>query len=120
MAAFEAPLSGGIWAPADTVRAFATLENLRTYVHDTLCEHDALDPANSPLSQSLITRRGRVCGLFFLVRGPRSVKLYAVWAGDENRILFYDSTGIRYAETHLSEALDPASAVEELPAKKAA
>jgi len=102
------------------VRAFATLEHLRTYVHDTLCEHDALEPANSPLSQSPITRRGRVCGLFFLVRGPRSVKLYAVWAGDDNRILFYDSTGIRYAETRLSEAPDPARVVEELPAKKAA
>ena len=44
-----------------TLRALATLEELRKYVHETLCEHDALE-------------------------------LYAVWAGDEDRILFYDST----------------------------
>jgi len=74
--------------------------------------HDDTASRVGPLSQSLITRRGRVCGLFFLVRGPRSVKLYAVWAGDENRILFYDSTGIRYAETRLSEAPDPARVVD--------
>jgi hypothetical protein len=102
------------------VRAFMTLEQLRSYVHVTLCDHDALEPANAPLSESAIMRRGRICGLFFQVRGPRSVKLYAVWTGEENRILFYDSTGIRYAETRLSEAPDPASVVEEAPAKKAA
>jgi hypothetical protein len=103
-----------------TVRALATLQELRKYVHETLCEHDALEPADSPLLQSLIKRSGRVCGLFFQVTGPRSVKLYAVWAGEEDRILFYDSTGLRYAETRLSEAPDIATVVEELPAKKAA
>ena len=102
------------------VRAFTTVEQLRSYVHVTLCEHDALELTNAPLSQSPITRRGRVCGLFFQVRGPRSVKLYAVWAGEENRILFYDSTGIRYAEARLSEAPDPAGVIEEVPARKAA
>ena len=89
------------------VRALATMEELRKYVHETLCEPDALEPAHSPLAQSLIKRSGRVCGLFFQVRGPRSVKLYAVWAGEENRILFYNSTGERFAETRLSEAPDP-------------
>jgi hypothetical protein len=105
---------------AVAVRVLPTLEELRKYVHETLCEHDALEPAEAALLQSLMTRRGRVCGLFFQVSGPRSVKLFAVWPGEENRILFYDSTGVRYAETRLSDAPDPASAAEELPAKKAA
>jgi hypothetical protein len=100
------------------VRAFATLENLRPYVHDTLCEHDALEPANSPLSQSLITRRGRVRGLFFLVRGPRSVKLLrGLGRGRESHPLLRLD---RFAETRLSEAPDPASVVEALPVKKPA
>jgi hypothetical protein len=30
-----------------------------------------------------------------------------VWAGEENRVLFYDSSGLRFAETRLSEAPDP-------------
>jgi len=36
-----------------------------------------------------------------------AVRVYAIWAGDENRILFNDSTGVRYAETRLSDAPDP-------------
>ncbi len=101
------------------VRAFATLEELRKYVHETLCERDVLEPAHSPLFQSLIKRSGRVCGLFFQVAGPRSVRLYAVWAGEEDRILFYDSTGQRFAETRLSDGPD-ITGVKELPAKRAA
>ena len=44
------------------------------------------------------------CGLFFQVEGPRLLKTYAVWAGDEHRILFYDSTGRRFQEVRLSES----------------
>jgi hypothetical protein len=102
------------------VRALATLEELQKYVHETLCGHEYLEPAHSPLFHSLIKRGGRACGLFFQVSGPRSVRLYAVWAGEEDRILFYDSTGLRFAETRLSEAPDIASLVDELPAKRAA
>jgi hypothetical protein len=35
------------------------------------------------------------------------VKTYAVWAGEEDRILFYDSNGQRFGEVRLSEAPDP-------------
>ena len=66
-----------------------------------------LDPDQTPLAQSLITRSGRPCGLFFQVQGPRMVKTYAVWAGEEGRILFYDSQGVRFAQTRLSEGPDP-------------
>ena len=31
----------------------------------------------------------------------------AVWAGEEARLFFYDSTGARFAEVRLSEAPDP-------------
>jgi hypothetical protein len=72
-----------------------------------LCAHDNLDPRNTPLHQAVIKRSGRPCGLFFEVQGPRMLKAYAVWAGEEGRILFYDSTGLRFAEVRLSEAPDP-------------
>jgi hypothetical protein len=84
-----------------------TLEALREHVRAVLCRHDQLDPAQTPLHQSVITRSGRPCGLFFEVQGPRRVKAYAVWAGEEGRILFYDSGGARFAQTRLSEAPDP-------------
>src|SRR5262249_4635024 len=90
-----------------TAAALPTIEQLRAHVLKTLCTKDHLDPGNTLLTQSLIRRSGRTCGLFFQVQGPRLLKTYAVWAGEEDRILFYDSTGARFAETKLSEAPDP-------------
>ena len=89
------------------VVSLATLDALREHVRQTLCSHDQLDPSQTPLHQAVITRSGRPCGLFFQAQGPRMVKTYAVWAGEEDRILFYDSNGQRFAEVRLSEAPDP-------------
>ncbi|HLN33038.1 MAG TPA: hypothetical protein VK395_35235 [Gemmataceae bacterium] len=84
-----------------------TLDKLRSHVLQTLCAHDRLDPQQTPLNQALIMRSGKPCGLFFQVQGPRMLKTYAVWAGEEDRILYYDSSGIRFAECRLSEGPDP-------------
>ena len=84
-----------------------TFEALLAYVHCSLCQREKLDPEQTPLKQSVVRRSGRVCGLFFQVEGPRLLRGYAIWASDENRILFYDSAGERTAEVHLSEAPDP-------------
>jgi len=89
------------------VASLPTLDELRRHVLVTLCRHDALDPNQTPLNESLVLRSGRPCGLFFQAQGPRLLKTYAVWAGEENRILFYDCTGERFAETRLSDAPDP-------------
>lgn len=84
-----------------------TLDDLRRHVLKTLCAHDNLDPNQTPLREWVIKRSGRTCGLFFQVQGPRQLRTYAVWAGDEDRILFYDSTNERFAEVRLAEAPDP-------------
>src|SRR2546422_2983610 len=84
-----------------------TLDELRRHVLQLLCKHDQLDAGQTPLHQAVIVRRGKPIGLFFQVQGPRLLKTYAVWAGEENRILFYDGSGNRFAETKLSEAPDP-------------
>lgn len=89
-----------------SVLALSDIADLRKHVLLTLCAHDHLEPAQTPLSQGLITRRGRPCGLFFQAQGPRLLKTYAVWAGEEDRILFYDAAGQRFAETRLSEGPD--------------
>jgi hypothetical protein len=90
----------------NTVACLPTLDELRHFVLKALCAHDQLDPAQTPLHQAVITRSGRPCGLFFQVQGPRLLKTYALWAGEENRILFYDSTGQRFGETRLSDSPD--------------
>lgn len=84
-----------------------SLDALRAHVLETLCSHDHLDPKQTPLRQAAITRSGKPCGLFFQAQGPRLLKTYAVWTGEDNRILYYDSTGVRFAETRLSEGPDP-------------
>ncbi|MBX9680639.1 MAG: hypothetical protein K2X38_17940 [Gemmataceae bacterium] len=89
------------------VLSLPTVDALRRCVHMLLCDRDQLDPDQTPLKTSLIVRRGKTCGLFFQVDGPRLLKNYAVWAGDENRILLYDASGERYGEIRLSEAPDP-------------
>ncbi len=91
----------------DEVAALPTLDDLRTHVFLTLCHHDNLDPQQTPLDQAVITRSGKPCGLYFQVSGPRLLRTHAIWAGEENRVLFYDAHGVRFAELRLSEAPDP-------------
>jgi hypothetical protein len=97
-------------AAVSRVVALPSVEALRQHVLQTLCEHDHLDPKQTPMYEGVVKRHGRPCGLFFQVQGPRMVKTYAIWAGEECRVLFYDCTGQRFAETILSEAPDPLKA----------
>jgi hypothetical protein len=91
----------------ETVAALPTLEDLTRYVLEMLCAYDHLDPGQTPLIQKLLVRSGRPCGLYFEAQGPRLLRPYAVWAGEEDRILFYNSSRVRFAETKLSEGPDP-------------
>ena len=86
------------------VVAFRAVEELAAFVHQTLCEQDALDPAQTPLFRTPLKRGGRACGVVFHVEGPRLLRTSAVWSADDDRILFYDSTGGRAREVRLSEA----------------
>jgi hypothetical protein len=91
----------------DAVASLPTVDDLRRHVLQVLCNHDHLDPTQTRLCHAVISRRGKPCGMFFQAEGPRLLRTYAVWAGAENRILFYDSTGLRFTETRLSEGPDP-------------
>jgi hypothetical protein len=86
------------------VVSLPTLDELRGHVKRMLCGQDHLDPAQTPLEEALITRSGRPCGLLFQARGPRLLQTHAIWAAEEHRVLFYNSSGARFAETRLSGA----------------
>lgn len=101
------------------VVALPSLEDLTAFVHVGLCEPDHLDPAATPLVRTPLTRRGRPCGVLFHAEGPRLLRTSAVWAADENRILFYDSTGQRVREVRLSEAPDLAAPATPRPRRAA-
>ena len=87
--------------------SLATLAALRRFVHETLCRRLDLDARYTPLQEFPLQRKGRMCGLFFQLRGPRLVKAYAVWSAEDNRILFHNARGERIAEAWLSDGPDP-------------
>lgn len=92
----------------DEALSLPTLAQLRTHVRAVLCAHDQLDPDDAPLWESAITRPGRTCGLFFEAQGPRRTRSYAVWAGEEARLIFYDGHGRAFAQARLCDSPDPA------------
>lgn len=78
--------------------------DLRQYVHHTLCEQNELEPGAFDVTEKILVRGQRPCGIFFCVHGPRSVKLTAIWETDRNTILFYNSSGERTHKTRLLQA----------------
>ena len=88
---------------SSAVMACPTAESLASFVHNTLCDRDALDPHQSPLLRTGLKRGGKECGLVFHVEGPRLLRTSAVWSAEDGRVIFYDSAGIRFHEVRLSE-----------------
>src|SRR5947207_3010408 len=94
-----------------TFVSLPSLDELKSFVLKILCAQDRLAPEQTQLRHSLIRQAGKPCGLFFQIQGPRRLTAYALWPSNESRILFYDSAGVRFAETRLCEspqALDAA------------
>ena len=88
------------------------LNELRTYVHQTICYQNELQVGAFDITERILVRGRRPCGIFFCLHGPRSVKLTAIWETDRNTILFYSSSGERVGKTQLVQApvLTPALA----------
>lgn len=83
---------------------FNDLRQLRQFVAHTLCQQDNFEEGVFQVTERMLKKCGRVCGIFFCLHGPRSVKLTAVWETDSNSILFYGSTGERFKKTVLARA----------------
>ena len=91
----------------DSVDDIQTLDDLRSFIHTTLCEKENLLFDQFKMLESSLTRRGRECGLQFLLRGPRSVRLGAIWTADHNTVYFYDASGERYLKVRLKRRMLP-------------
>lgn len=68
---------------------------MRRKVESKLCELGALEPAQFPLTQREVIRRGKTCALYFCLHGPRSVKLTAIADLKTRSLVFYGSDGVR-------------------------
>jgi hypothetical protein len=96
-------------------RAFDNLCQIRQFVTCTLCQKNDFEIGVFEITERLLTRRGRPCGVYFCLNGPRSVKLTAIWDTERNSILFYGSTGERFQTTKLdnsSQTIDPSEIAE--------
>ena len=87
------------------------LNELRKYVHHTLCHHNELEIGAFHVTERILVRNNRPCGVFFCLHGPRSVKLTAIWELERNTILFYGSDGQRQQKTQLTAAPELAVAL---------
>jgi hypothetical protein len=86
--------------PTETLR-LDDIHSVRSYVNKTLCEKDQLEANHFPLSERILLRSGAPCGVHFILHGPRSLCLSAIWETDSNTILFYGSRGERFRKTQL-------------------
>jgi hypothetical protein len=82
-----------------------TVDELRHFVHDTLCRHENLVAEQFALQTIPLTRLGSRCGLQFLLRGPRSVRLGAVWSSEHNLVYFYNARGERFLKQQPPQAV---------------
>jgi len=78
-----------------------SLDDLREYVNTTLCQHDQLQMEAFRMTERILRRGGRPCGIYFCLHGPRSVKYTAIWETDRNQVLFYGAGGERFLKTQL-------------------
>jgi hypothetical protein len=80
-------------------------QSLRSHVHTTLCRRENLLTEQYELQVIPLIQQSSACGLQFLLRGPRSVRLGAVWAAEPNVLYFYDARGERFLKQKLASRL---------------
>lgn len=91
-------------AMSSTDCQFQTLADLRAFVVEILCEHCQLQVGAYQVTQRILVRNRRPCGILFCLHGPRAVKFTAIWETDRNRVLFYGSSGERFHKIQLIDA----------------
>ena len=96
---FQPSPSGTLPAASAEVR---TLDELRNFIHIALCRKENLLEHHFPMSELELKRNGDCCGVQFVLHGPRSVKLSAVWDRMRNEVLLYDVVGKRFGKVRLA------------------
>ena len=81
-----------------------SLTELDRFMAQTLCSHERLDMQQVQIRRTFMRQGTQIIGLAMRIEGPRLMRSHAIWAERENRILFYDSAGHRFAIVKLSES----------------
>jgi hypothetical protein len=86
------------------IRQIDNVEDLRDFINVTICERYQLKRDAYEMTEKMLLRAGKPCGMYFCLNGPRAVRFTAIWETDRNQILFYDTRGERFLKTQLLEA----------------
>lgn len=97
-------------------RAVKSFDELHTFVHQTLCESENLLAEQFQTRSYPLRSKDKVCAIEYSLRGPRSLRLAAIWAADQNTVYFYNACGERHLKVQISTRLS----LEELEAVTAA
>ena len=64
--------------------SLGNLNEVRNFVNQVFCDRHQLLCDAFPLTQELLKRKGRPCGVYFCLHGPRASKLTAIWETERN------------------------------------
>nr|WP_092053847.1 hypothetical protein [Planctomicrobium piriforme] len=82
-----------------------SFDALHAYVHDVLCESENLLKDQFRTTRRALLSKGELCGIEFSLQGLRAVRLGAIWAADQNVILFYNARGERALKVKLTRRI---------------
>ena len=82
-----------------------SVHDLRDFVNTTICNHYQLQAGAFRMTERVLLRGDKPCGIYFCLHGPRATKFTAIWETDRNQVLFYGSRGERFLKTQLLESL---------------
>jgi hypothetical protein len=87
----------------ERTESIQSLDDLRRFIHTSLCDRENLVAEQFQMREMTLVVRGRNCGMQFSLKGPRSVRLGAIWAADQNMLYLYDARGERYGRVSLPQ-----------------
>jgi hypothetical protein len=91
---------------SDCITHIQTVDELRGYIHATLCQKENLLAEQFALRERVLRRQDAPCGMQFSIHGPRSVRLAAIWEHERNTVYFYDARGNRFSKVRLASRVE--------------
>ena len=77
---------------------FADDRDLRSFVYETLCDHERLEQGFFEMTERPLRRGDARWGTLFRLDGPRQVRASAIWVLGTQKVMFYGSTGRRFQQ----------------------
>jgi hypothetical protein len=86
------------------VYSTSSMNELEHFMIDSLCDYEKLDRQQVRIQRSVMRKGSAIIGLVIRIEGPRLMRSQALWVEPENRVLFYNSAGQRFATVKLAES----------------